>query len=382
MRLEACSFQALPSTCSASGDGAYAGRRPWPAPLPPPPGGPVYLALMSKTPPAAKPRVFSGVQPTGSLHLGNYVGALQQWVAQQHERDSIFCVVDLHALTVPEEVEPARLREQVRSAAAIYFAVGIEPESNVVFVQSAVREHSELTWLLNCVTPLGWLYRMTQFKSKSEGRESVGTGLLDYPVLMAADILLYDTVTVPVGEDQVQHIELTRDVAQRFNNLFGEVFVVPKAQIPTVGARVMGLDEPTVKMSKSLAVHRPGHAINLLDDPATVKKAVMSAVTDSGRELRIEHASPGVRNLLAIYQVLTKKSAEDIEAEFDGAGYGHLKKAVVEVIVSTLEPIQARYHEYMNDRAQLEALLTGGAEKARAIADGTMRRVRDAMGVS
>ncbi len=336
---------------------------------------------MSQATVAAKPRVFSGVQPTGTLHLGTYVGALQQWVAQQHERDSIFCVVDLHALTVPEDVEPARLREQVRSVAALYFAAGIEPDNNLVFVQSAVREHTELTWLLNCVTPLGWLYRMTQFKSKSEGRESVGTGLLDYPVLMAADILLYDTAYVPVGEDQVQHIELTRDLAQRFNNLFGEVFKVPKAQIPPVGARIMGLDEPTVKMSKSIAVHRPGHAINLLDDPATIKKVVMSAVTDSGRELRFEHASPGVRNLLSIYQVLTRKAPADIEAEFDGAGYGHLKKAVVEVVVETLGPIQSRYHEYMNDRAQLEALLASGADRARGIAATTMQRVRTAMGV-
>ncbi len=336
---------------------------------------------MSQTTSAAKPRVFSGVQPTGALHLGNYVGALSQWVAQQHERDSVFCVVDLHALTVPEEIEPARLRHQVRSAAAIYFAAGIDPERNVVFVQSAVREHTELTWLLNCVTPLGWLYRMTQFKAKSEGRESVGTGLLDYPVLMAADILLYDTVSVPVGEDQVQHIELTRDVAQRFNHLFGEVFVVPKAQVPAVGARIMGLDEPTVKMSKSVAAHRPGHAINILDEPATIKKAVMSAVTDSGRELRFEHASPGVRNLLSIYQVLTKKDASEIEAEFGGGGYGQLKKAVVDVVVSTLAPVQARYHEYMNDPAELDATLARGAERARVIADATMRRVRAAMGV-
>jgi len=342
---------------------------------------PVYLAVMNQTTSAVKPRVFSGIQPTGALHLGNYVGALSQWVAQQHERDSIFCVVDLHALTVPEEVDPARLRDQVRSAAAIYFAAGIDPESNVVFVQSAVREHTELTWLLNCVTPLGWLYRMTQFKAKSEGRESVGTGLLDYPVLMAADILLYDTVSVPVGEDQVQHIELTRDLAQRFNHLFGDVFVVPKAQVPAVGARIMGLDEPTAKMSKSVAVHRPGHAINLLDDPATVKKAVMSAVTDSGRELRFDHASPGVRNLLAIYQVLTKRSMAEIESEFAGAGYGQLKKAVVEAVVSTLAPVQARYRDYMSDPAELDNLLAKGAERARGIADATMRRVRTAMGV-
>ncbi len=336
---------------------------------------------MNATTGAARPRVFSGVQPTSVLHLGNYVGALQQWVAQQHERDSVFCVVDLHALTVPEDVDPARLREQTRSVAALYLAVGIEPERNVIFVQSAVPEHTELTWLLNCVTPLGWLYRMTQFKSKSEGRESVGTGLLDYPVLMASDILLYDTEFVPVGDDQVQHIELTRDIAQRFNVLFGEVFKLPKAQVPTLGARIMGLDDPTVKMSKSIAAHRPGHAINLLDDARTVKKAVMAAVTDSGRELRFEHASQGVRNLLAVYQVLTGKGMQEIEAEFDGAGYGHLKKALVEAVMATLEPIQTRYQEYMDDRAGLDALLASGAGRAREIAAGTMRRVRAAMGV-
>ncbi len=336
---------------------------------------------MNATIGAAKPRVFSGIQPTSILHLGNYVGALQQWVAQQHERDSVFCVVDLHALTVPEDIDPARLREQTRSVAALYLAVGIEPERNVIFVQSAVKEHTELTWLLNCVTPLGWLYRMTQFKSKSEGRESVGTGLLDYPVLMASDILLYDTEFVPVGDDQVQHIELTRDVAQRFNVLFGEVFKLPKAQTPVLGARIMGMDDPTVKMSKSIAAQRPGHAINLLDDAKTVKKAIMSAVTDSGRELRFEHASPGVRNLLSIYQVLTKKEMHEIEAEFDGAGYGHLKKALVEAVMTTLEPIQARYREYMGDRTELDALLASGADRAREIASGTMRRVRAAMGV-
>lgn len=337
---------------------------------------------MDRTTPAAKPRVFSGIQPTGSLHLGNYVGALSQWVAQQHERDSLFCVVDLHALTVPEEIEPGRLREQVRSAAALYFAAGIEPENNIVFVQSAVKEHTELTWLLNCVTPLGWLYRMTQFKSKSEGRESVGTGLLDYPVLQAADILLYDTLNVPVGEDQVQHIELTRDIAQRFNHLFGDVFVLPKAQVPQYGARIMGLDEPTAKMSKSVAVHRPGHAIDLLDDPTTIRKTVMSAVTDSGREVRFEHASPGVRNLLSIYQVMTGKALQEIEAEFDGAGYGQLKKAVAEAVIAKLEPVQARYREFMDDRASLDALLEDGADRARSIAQATMQRVRAALGVS
>ena len=336
---------------------------------------------MSTTPSAARPRVFSGVQPTSTLHIGNYVGALRQWVEQQHEGDNLFCVVDLHALTVPEEIDPEGLREAVRSVAALYFAVGIEPDKNTVFVQSHVREHTELTWLLNCVTPLGWLYRMTQFKSKSEGRESVGAGLLDYPVLQAADILLYDTDVVPVGEDQVQHIELTRDIAQRFNNLFGEVFVLPKAEVPPSGARIMGLDDPEAKMSKSVGAERPGHAINLLDDPATVKKTVMSAVTDSERELRFEHASPGVRNLLTILQVTSGRAMEDIASELEGGGYGTLKRATVDAVNALLEPLQARYREYMSDLATLDAVLAQGADKAREIAARTTDRAKAAMGV-
>jgi tryptophanyl-tRNA synthetase len=302
-------------------------------------------------------------------------------VANQNDRDNVFCVVDLHALTVPEAIDPVKLRQQVRSVAALFIAAGIDPERSIVFVQSHVREHAELTWLLNCVTPLGWLYRMTQFKSKSEGRDSVGTGLLVYPVLQAADILLYQPDLVPVGEDQVQHVELTRDVALRFNNLFGEVFKLPKAVIPTEGARIMGLDDPTVKMSKSIAATTPGHAINLLDDPKTVKKVIMAAVTDSERELRFEHASAGVKNLLTIYRVLSGKSMESIESELEGGGYGTLKKALVEVVVGTLEPLQARHAELMKDAAELDAILAAGADRARAIASVTAQRAMTAMGV-
>ena len=335
----------------------------------------------SDTTTTARPRVFSGVQPTGILHLGTYVGALRQWVEKQDERDSVFCVVDLHAITIPEAIDPQRLKDQVRSAAAVYFASGIDPERSVVFAQSHLHEHAELAWLLNCVTPLGWLYRMTQFKTKSEGKESVGTGLLDYPVLQAADILLYDTDLVPVGEDQVQHIELTRDIAVRFNHLFGDVFRLPKATVPQVGARLMGLDDPAVKMSKSIAAERGGHAINLLDDERTVRKAIMSAVTDSGREVRFEHASPGVRNLLTIFQALSGRPIPEIEAEYDGAGYGALKKGLVEVVLETLQPLQARYREYMEDRDALDRLLADGADRARAIARPVLARAKDAMGV-
>lgn len=326
-------------------------------------------------------RVLSGVQPTGVLHLGTYVGALSQWAARQDERANVFCVVDLHALTIPEAVDPKRLREQSRSVAALYMAAGIDPEKSIIFVQSDVHEHAELSWLLSCVTPLGWLYRMTQFKSKSEGRESIGTGLLTYPVLQAADILLYDADFVPVGEDQVQHVEITRDIAIRFNNLFGEVFTLPKAEIPKVGARIMGLDDPTIKMSKSIEAERPGHAINLLDDPKTLKKSIMSAVTDSEREVRFERASPGVRNLLTIFHVLSGRPMADIEAEFEGAGYGPLKRALVEVVAGALAPLQERYSDLMTDPARLDGVLEDGAARAGAIASGTLRRAKEAMGV-
>ncbi|CAA9585337.1 MAG: Tryptophanyl-tRNA synthetase [uncultured Truepera sp.] len=330
----------------------------------------------------ARQRVFSGVQPTGDLHLGTYLGALKQWVATQDEAETIFCVVDLHALTVPEAVDPVVLREKSLEVAALYLAAGLDPEKNLIFIQSHVREHSELAWVLNCVTPLGWLYRMTQFKSKSEARESVGSGLLTYPTLMAADILLYDTTSVPVGDDQRQHVEFTRDVAARFNNLFGETFVLPNATVPEEGARVMGLDDPMVKMSKSLAVTRPGHAINLLDDEKTVQKAVMSAVTDSGRDTRFETASPGVQNLLSLYGVLTGEDMAHVDAKFDEQGYGALKKALLGEVLATLKPLQTRYAEIMGDRAGLEHILSRSADRARERAAVTMQRVRDATGLA
>jgi tryptophanyl-tRNA synthetase len=328
-----------------------------------------------------RPRVLSGMQPTDALHLGNYLGALRHWVARQDEQEALFCVVDLHALTVPEAVDPAQLRHRSRAVAAIYFACGLDPERNTVFLQSHVPEHAECSWILTCVTPLGWLYRMTQFKAKSEGRESVGTGLLTYPVLQAADILLYDADQVPVGEDQVQHVELTRDIAVRFNHLFGDTFVLPKAVIPTAGARVMGMDEPTIKMSKSLAAERPGHAIGLLDPPSVLKKTIMSAVTDSEREFRPDHASAGVRNLLGILQALGDESAEQIAARYEGRGYGDLKKEVLAVVTETLTPIRERYEEFMRDPAELDRILAHGALAARERAGATLQRVKAAVGV-
>lgn len=326
-------------------------------------------------------RTFSGVQPTGSLHLGNYLGALKQWVKHQDDRENIFCVVDLHALTVPEVIVPAELRVKSRQVAALYLASGIDPAKSSIFIQSHVREHSELCWVLNCVTPLGWLERMTQFKSKSEARTTVGTGLLDYPVLQAADILLYDTQVVPVGEDQKQHIELARDVAIRFNHLFGDTFVVPAASIPEVGARVMGFDSPTDKMSKSLAAERPHHAVQLLDAPKKMQKTVMRAVTDSGCEYRLEHASAGVLNLLGVLSAITGEPAASIAARYEGQGYGYLKKEVADAVVAELEPVQAEYHRLMDDAGYLDALLQRSTEQVRTIAQATMARVRAAVGI-
>jgi len=328
-----------------------------------------------------KKRVFSGVQPTGKLHIGNYVGALSQWAESQEQHDNIFCIVDLHALTVPEAVDAQGLREKTRELAALYIACGIDPEKCAIFVQSHVVEHAELTWVLNCVTPLGWLEKMTQFKSKSDTAKSIGTGLLDYPVLQAADILLYQTDLVPVGQDQKQHIELSRNIAQRFNHMFGEAFRLPDPVIPKTGARIMGLDDPGAKMSKSIGEAKRGHAVGLLDPEKQLRKAIMSAVTDTENEARFDHCSPGVLNLLTIYQALTKEQPEVIESKFHGQGYGNLKKAVADAVVETLKPVQEKYAEIREDPGYLESLLAGGADRVRPIAQATMKRVRECVGI-
>lgn len=321
-------------------------------------------------------RVFSGIQPSGNIHIGNYLGAITQWVASQAEYENIFCIVDLHAVTAGHD--PASLAAKTRELAGLYLACGIDPERSAVFVQSHVPAHSELTWLLNCVTPLGWLQRMTQYKDKSQKQETVGTGLLDYPVLMAADILLYDADLVPVGEDQKQHVELARDIAQRFNHLFGSTFVVPEVVIRTSAARVMALDDPTAKMSKSEVGQH--HAVGLLDPPDRARKTIMRAVTDTGNETRFDHASPGVLNLLAIYEVLTGLARPAIEAHFEGRGYGTLKGEVADAVVAAIEPIQARYQVYADDPAQLDAILRAGARRVAPIAAATLRRAHEAMG--
>ena len=332
--------------------------------------------------PSKPQRIFSGIQPSGNIHLGNYLGALRQWVATQEDFDNVFCVVDLHALTIPEAVQPEALRMKAREVGALYMACGIDPQKSIIFIQSHVREHSELAWILNCVTPLGWLHRMTQYKSKAETRESVGTGLLDYPVLQAADILLYDTHVVPVGHDQKQHIELARDIAVRFNNLFGETFVIPAPRLPTVGARIMGFDEPENKMSKSVAVTKPGHAISLLDTPKRIKKTLMSAKTDTGCEFVFEKASPGVKNLLTIHQALSGDSLQTLADRYEGRGYGYLKKDLLEIVMSAIQPIQDEYQRITADPATLDTLLGSSADRAREIASATMDRVRSRVGIN
>jgi tryptophanyl-tRNA synthetase len=339
-------------------------------------------AKVKAAPKRAKKRVFSGIQPSGDMHLGNYLGAVKGWVRAQHERESFHCVVDLHAITVPQE--PETLRRQTRSLAAMLFACGLDPKVCTLFVQGHVSAHAEAAWVLNCVTPLGWLERMTQYKDKSAKQESVSTGLLDYPVLMAADILLYDADEVPVGEDQKQHVELTRDIAERFNHLYGETFVVPQPVIPEVGARVMGLDNPTVKMSKTYA-HIRGHLVRMLDEPKEVERSIMRAVTDSGNEIRFsdDPEKAGVNNLLGIYQVITDKSRDQAERDFAGArGYGDLKKRVAEVVVAELTPIRERYDRLMRDPAELDRLLAIGAGHARGIATPKLEEMKRKVGLT
>lgn len=327
-------------------------------------------------------RVFSGIQPTGKVHLGNYLGALRPWAANQSRYASIFCIVDLHALTVPEAVRPDALAGKIREAAALILAAGVDPSRSALFVQSDVPAHAELTWLLNCVTPLGWLERMTQFKAKSAALESVSAALLDYPVLQAADILLYRTDLVPVGADQKQHVELARDVAQRFHHLFGEVFVVPEPLIAEGGARIMGLDDPTAKMSKSVGAVRAGHAIGLTDAPDAIRRAIGRAVTDSGTEVRVAGAGAGVANLLAIYAAVTGERREGVAARFDGKGYGDLKRATADAVIAALEPLQRRYEELMAEPGHLDRVLADGAARALAIAEVTLIRVKELMGLS
>jgi tryptophanyl-tRNA synthetase len=324
-------------------------------------------------------RVFSGLQPTGGLHIGNYIGAISLWVKNQAQNKNLFCIVDLHALTIPEQIDPKTLQQSCRDVAALYIACGIDPELSLIFVQSHVKQHVELAWILNCVTPMGWMNRMTQFKSKSKNAETVGVGLYDYPVLQAADILLYQTNLVPVGEDQRQHIEITQDIAQRFTNLFGYAFTRPEVVVQTVGARIMGLDDPTAKMSKSS--RNAGHAIFLLDTDEAIVKKIKSAKTDSKQAVDPSDLSPGVRNLIDIYSAFAGGHHEATLKEFDGVSYGALKTRVAERVVEALAPIRGRYAQIRENAGELDALLDRSADEAREMAEQTMVDVRKAVGV-
>jgi tryptophanyl-tRNA synthetase len=321
-------------------------------------------------------RVFSGIQPSGSLHLGNLLGAIQYWVALQHEADALYCVVDLHALTVPQD--PAELRAGTLELAQLLLAAGIDPEVSTLFVQSHVSEHAQLAWIMQCTAAFGELRRMTQFKEKSENAEFVSAGLFTYPALMAADILLYDTDQVPVGDDQRQHLELTRDLAERFNSRYGTTFVVPQASIPPVGARVMDLQHPTNKMSKSAGSSQG--LILVLEDPASVAKKIKRAVTDTDDEVRFDPVTkPGVSNLLSILGAATDRTPEACAKEY--AQYGPLKADTADAVVALLEPIRKRYRELAADPTGTRALLERGADKARAMAAPTLARAKQALGL-
>ena len=327
-----------------------------------------------------RPRVFSGIQPSGGLHLGNYLGAIRNWVRDQDRYDNIFCIVDLHAMTLP--YDPSVLQERILDLAATYIASGISEQSSTIFVQSHIAAHSELAWILECYTPMGWLERMVAFKEKSgrESHERVGAGLLAYPALQAADILLYDTNLVPVGEDQRQHVELTRDIAQRLNQRFGSIFVLPDALIQKSGARIMGLDDPEKKMSKSVADKAPGHAIFMLDSPDTIRKKFARAQTDAQPAVRFP-AGPGVTNLLEIYQATCGKDRAEVEREFEGKPYSVLKNRVADAVIDAFSPIQERYREIRSDDGELSRQLRAAAERLTAIAGATLARVQQAVGL-
>ncbi|HEY1703632.1 MAG TPA: tryptophan--tRNA ligase [Trebonia sp.] len=325
-------------------------------------------------------RVFSGIQPTAdSFHLGNYLGAIRQWVDLQESRDAVYCVVDLHAITMGHD--PQVLRRRIRVAAAQLLGAGIDPERSVLFVQSQVHEHAELAWVLGCITGFGEANRMTQFKDKSakEGADSASVGLFTYPVLQAADILLYQTDEVPVGEDQRQHLELSRTLAQRFNHRFGDTFVIPEAYIPPAAAKITDLQDPTKKMSKSSS--SPQGILDLVDEPGVIKKKINRAVTDAETEVRFdEENKPGVSNLLRIYSALTGDPAETIAARYGNSGYGPFKKDLIEVVTDTLTPIRERTAKFLGDTEALDKVLADGAARARVSAAETMEAVRDRIG--
>jgi tryptophanyl-tRNA synthetase len=321
-------------------------------------------------------RIFSGAQPTGQLHIGNYLGALKNWVALQDDYDALYCIVNLHGITLPQD--PVTYRRKTLELAKIYLAAGVDPERSTIFIQSDVPAHAELAWVLSCRSRMGELERMTQFKDKGKGnRERAGVGLFTYPVLMAADILLYQTDLVPIGQDQKQHLELSRDLAERFNRDFGETFVIPDGYIPPVGAKIMSLQEPAKKMSKS--DENANGSIFLLDDADAVSRKIKRAVTDSGTEINFDPERPAIANLLTIYHLLTGKSQDECTAHFGGKGYGQFKNELAETVIEFLRPFQERVNRY--DDQELSAILKIGAEKARGLASGTLKTVYEKMGI-
>jgi tryptophanyl-tRNA synthetase len=323
-----------------------------------------------------KKRIFSGAQPTGSLHIGNYLGALKNWVALQNEFESLFCIVNLHAVTLPQD--PQILKQKTLDLARFYLAAGVDPNISTIFIQSDVSEHAELAWVLSCVARMGELERMTQFKDKGKGNlERVGVGLFTYPVLMASDILLYQTELVPIGQDQKQHLELTRDLAERFNRDYGETFKIPEAFIPPTGAKILSLQEPSKKMSKS--DENLNGSVFLLDDADTITKKMKKAVTDSGSDITFDDARPAIKNLLTIYQLTTGKTAAECETHFAGKGYGHFKTETAEAIIEFLRPFQQRVKEF--DDEELKNILKDGAENAKTIARETLKDVYEKMGI-
>ncbi|MBU1091347.1 tryptophan--tRNA ligase [Patescibacteria group bacterium] len=319
-------------------------------------------------------KVFSGIKPSGDIHIGNYLGAIKGWVDSQDDFDNIFCIVDLHAITVQQD--PKILKEKIRETAGLLLACGIDSEKSVLFVQSHISAHSELAWILNCFTPMGWMQRMTQFKEKSEGqKDKVSVGLFDYPALMSADILLYDTDIVPVGEDQTQHVELARDIAKRFNSIYGQVFNVPKAVVTKPGARIMGLQKPENKMSKG-----GSDTIGLLDSADDIRKKIASAVTDSDNEIKFDSNRAGIYNLLTIYELFSGLDQGEIEKKFAEKGYADFKKDLAEVVVVDLEPIREKYND-IKESGEIEKILEKGADKVRPIAEKKLKEVKNIIGL-
>lgn len=322
-------------------------------------------------------RVFSGIQPTGAIHIGNYLGAIKQFLELQEKAECIFSIVDLHAITIP--YQPNKLQNDILDAAICYLASGIDPEKSIIFVQSQIKEHSELAWLLGTVTPVGDLLRMTQYKEKSkEIKGSIGAGILNYPILMAADILLYKAELIPVGQDQKQHVELTRTIARRFNKQFGKIFPEPKAQLPKTGAKIMALNNPKKKMSKSI----PESCLYLFDEPETIKRKIMSAVTDPGKEIKYNpEKKPGISNLLTIYSLLSGKSIKELEKNFKGKGYESFKKSLIKLLIDSLEPLRKKRKELLAREVYVREILEQGRKKAQVIAQSTMEEVRQKMGL-